>query len=147
MGIDFKTIPSGGTKTALPEGWYGVQVADAELRETKNGPNTMINAEFNIIEPSKYAKRKVWNNFNLGITSLWVLKSFLDASGSTLSQQGDVKEENIVQAMPGLSCDVYLEPDVTTKGDPRNKITNYRASQNNQPTQVADTSSKSNMFK
>ena len=126
MGINFNNVETGGTKTAMPEGWYTVQVANAELRDSKNGPNTMINTEFNIIEPSRYAKRKVWNNFNLGHNSLWVLKSFLEAAGSNIINQGNVDETTLVQAMPGLGCDVFLEPDSTPTGDPRNKITNYR---------------------
>ena len=100
--IDFNKVETGNIKSALPEGWYTVQVAKADLRESKNGPKTLINTEFNIVSPVKYDKRKIWNNFNLGAKSLWALKTFLEKANSDLLNKGDVNEEAIAVAMPGL---------------------------------------------
>jgi len=125
--INFTKVETAGTKTALPEGWYTVHVAKSELRESKNGPNTLINAEFNILSPEKYNKRKIWNNFNLGTASLWALKTFLDSSGSDLLNKGDVTEQVIADSMVGLTCQAYLEPDSAPNGDPRNKITSWKS--------------------
>ena len=104
--VNFNKVETGNIKSALPEGWYAVQVAKAELKETKNGPKTMINTEFNIMSPAKYDKRKVWNNFNLGSNSLWALKIFLEKAKSDLLDKGDVNEDTIAAAMTGLSCQV-----------------------------------------
>ncbi len=147
--IDFKNIDTGSIKTALPEGWYTVQVAKADLRESKNGPKTLINAEFNILSPEKYDKRKVWNNFNLGTNSLWALKTFLEKANCDLINKGDVDEDAVAAAMPGLVCKAYLEPDKDTKGDPRNKITNWKESGTTAPTAEtsAETQPKSQLFK
>ena len=146
--IDFKNVETGSIKSALPEGWYTVQVAKADLRDSKNGPKTMINTEFNILTPAKYDKRKVWNNFNLGTNSLWALKTFLEKSNSDILDKGDIDEETIAAAMPGLTCQAFLEPDANPSGDPRNKITNWKES-GTAPTadKPADIQPKSPLFK
>lgn len=146
--IDFEKVDTGSIKSALPEGWYTVQVAKADLRESKNGPKTLINTEFNILSPAKYDKRKVWNNFNLGTNSLWALKTFLEKTNSDLVNKGDVDEETITAAMPGLVCQAYLEPDVSPSGDPRNKITNWKESGTAPTAETsAETQPKSPLFK
>lgn len=124
--LNFNNVETGNIKSALPEGWYTIQVAKADLRESKNGPKTLINTEFNIVSPAKYDKRKVWNNFNLGAKSLWALKTFLEKANSDLLNKGDVDEETITAAMHGLVCQAYLEGDSSPSGDPRNKITNWK---------------------
>ena len=151
--VDFKNVETGNIKSALPEGWYTIQVAKASLVDSKNGPKTMINTEFNILSPAKHDKRKVWNNFNLGTKSLWALKTFLEKAKSDLLDKGDVNEEAIADAMPGLSCQAYLEPDVSPSGDPRNKITNWKevgtvsASAAPQTESTSEAQPKSNLFK
>jgi hypothetical protein len=149
--IDFKSVDTGSIKSALPEGWYTVQAVKADLRESKNGPKTMINTEFNILSPAKYDKRKVWNNFNLGTNSLWALKTFLEKANSDLLNKGDVDEETIAAGMPGLTCQAFLEPDASPSGDPRNKITNWKESgtvdAESRPETSAETQPKSALFK
>jgi hypothetical protein len=152
--IDFTKVDTGSIKSALPEGWYTVQAAKADLRESKNGPKTMINTEFNILSPVKYDKRKVWTNFNLGTNSLWALKTFLEKANSDLLNKGDVNEETIAAGMPGLVCQAYLEPDTSPSGDPRNRITNWKESETvdaeSRPSaeaQPAETQPKSPLFK
>jgi len=148
--INFTNVETGNVKTALPEGWYVVKVVKAELQDSKNGPRTLINTEFNILSPAKYDKRKVWNNFNLGSNSLWALKTFLEKAKSDLVNRGDVDEDAIVAAMPGLVCKAFLEPDTTPSGDPRNKITNWKEAAEDTENSTAETPTgqpKSNLFK
>jgi hypothetical protein len=147
--VNFNEVDTGNVKAALPEGWYTIKVAKADLRDSKNGPKTMINTEFNILSPAKYDKRKVWNNFNLGAKSLWALKTFLEKSKSDLLDKGDVNEEAIVAAMPGLACQAFLEGDSTPSGDPRNKITNWKEIEAAEvaASTAPETEPKSTMFK
>lgn len=145
--INFDKVETGNVKTALPEDWYVVKVVKADLRDSKNGPKTMINTEFNILSPAKFNKRKVWNNFNLGSSSLWVLKTFLEKAKSDLLEKGDVNEETIAAAMPGLVCQAYLEGDTDQNGDPRNKITNWKEVDDTAVSESAPAAKpKSNLF-
>ncbi len=127
MTINFKDIPSGtGNFDSLPEDWYTIKVEKAELADSKNGPNTMIKVQFAIVSPAKYAKRKVWNNFNLGEKSLWVLKNFLDSAGKNTDTMGMIDESKLASDLLGLTVSAYLEPSTTQAGKPSNKISNYR---------------------
>jgi hypothetical protein len=148
--VNFKNVETGNVKTALSEGWYTVKVVKADLKDSKNGPKTLINTEFNIVSPAKFDKRKVWTNFNLGPKSLWALKTFLEKAKSPLLDKGDVNEDTIAAGMPGLVVMAFLEGDVSPNGDPRNKITNWKEVEAEDPSSVtAETPSekpKSNLF-
>ena len=125
--IDFGNIPNtGGNFESLEEGWYTIKVETAELTNSKNGPDTMIKVKFGVVSPAKHAKRKVWNNFNLGSKSLWVLKNFLDSSGKNTDTMGMEDENKIAADMVGLVTEAYLEPSTTQAGKPSNNIKNFR---------------------
>ncbi len=146
--INFKEVETGGSFDSLPEKWYTIKVEEAELANTKNGPNTMIKVKFAIVSPAKFSKRKVWNNFNLGAKSLWALKVFLESAGIDPNSLGEVSEQTIADQMEGLVVDAYLEPTTTTTGNPSNNITNFRKVAGNDST-VAETADTKNinMFK
>lgn len=122
--INFNNIKSDIKKTSLPETWYSIVCNNTKLKSTAKG-GQMIVAELDITSPANFIKRKVWNNFNLGESSLWVLKKFLNVSKCSIIEQGDVSEQTIADVMVGLTCDVYLIPDVTNNGTPTNRIKNY----------------------
>jgi hypothetical protein len=125
--INFNEVPESGQKfDSMPENWYTIRVEKAELADSKNGPNTMIKAQFAVVSPAKYSKRKVWNNFNLGSKSLWVLKNFFEAAGIDPNSLGDISEQQLATKMVDLVVDGYLEPSTTNTGKPSNTIKNYR---------------------
>jgi hypothetical protein len=86
----------------------------------------MIECEFNIITPEKFNKRKVWKNFTLTSTALWILKTYLDSTKSKYVDDADADEKKVAKDMMGSLVDAYLVPDVTNTGNPTNNINNFR---------------------
>ena len=125
--INLKNIEAGGKTEfkALDEGWYGLKVSEAVVKPTSKG-GKMIETTFNIVEPENLNNRKVWNNFNLGATSLWALKNFLEKAGSDIINEENISEADIAKAMKGLEVDGYLVPDKTNTGKPINRVANYK---------------------
>jgi hypothetical protein len=128
MPINLRDVKS-STVSALDEGWYTVKCVAAKVSTAQSSGNDMIEAEFNIMLPEKYNKRKVWTNFALVANSLWKLKSFLDASKSKYADDPEADEKEIAANMVGSITDAYLEPDTTISGNPRNNIRNFREPQ------------------
>lgn len=126
--INFNDVETKNTDgfASLPEGWYSLQVTDAILAQTQKG-GQMIKTTLKVLGPT-HAGRLIWNNFNLGATSLWALKGFLEKAGSDIINRDNVSESEIATNMVGLRIDAYLEPDSTTNGNPTNKIKNWRES-------------------
>lgn len=109
----------------LPEGLYTVVCEKAELTTTKNTGNPMIKATFKVLD-QQHKNRLVWENFVLTSTGLWKVKSFLDAAGSKVAQGDAVTEQDIANAMKGVTVVAYLEPTVGENGKASNNIKNYR---------------------
>jgi hypothetical protein len=49
----------------LPAGIYSVEITNSEIKDLKSGNGTGLALEFTIIDPEKYANRKVWQTLNL----------------------------------------------------------------------------------
>jgi len=49
----------------LPKGYYKAIALAEEEKQTKDGEGTYIKMEFEITSPPEFAKRKIWNNFNI----------------------------------------------------------------------------------
>lgn len=61
--------PASFDNSPLPPGTYRVEITNAELKELKSGNGQAIKVEYTVIEPEKYARRKVWSNLNIQHTS------------------------------------------------------------------------------
>ena len=79
---------TGGGFDLLPQGKYLVQVAEAEVKETKAGTGEYINVQFEVLQPAEYEGRKLWELFNIKNPSaraveigLGQLKHFLRVAG------------------------------------------------------------------
>lgn len=54
-----------GDYEVMPKGEYTLKGLEAEEKETSKGDGSYIAAMFEVIKPSEYAGRKVWQNFNI----------------------------------------------------------------------------------
>ena len=65
IGFSADELPeSRGDYEPLPEGWYSAEIADAEIRVTKDGTGQYIRCRYNITGPTK-AGRVVFGNVNI----------------------------------------------------------------------------------
>lgn len=53
-----------GSFEPIPEGWYEVMTRDSALKTTKAGNGQYISVGFEVLD-GKFARRIVWNNYNI----------------------------------------------------------------------------------
>lgn len=123
------TIDFGNVKTnsfeALEEGRYSVTIDKAELTQAKSSGADMIAVTFKIADGDSKG-RLLWDNFPLSSNAIWKLKTLLASGGSELAEKSATPAQ-VVASLPGLSVSVYVEPDVTNNGNPKNNLKNYTA--------------------
>jgi hypothetical protein len=125
MTINFNDMPAKQGAAPLPENWYTVKCVKTDITISSSG-NRMIKAEFNVIDPPKYGKRKLWNHFVLNPSSLWVLKNYLEYTGLDNLGNGSQDEEEIAQAMVGTVAKAYAVPN-----GKNNNIEGWQAAEGN----------------
>lgn len=50
---------------AIPPGWYRAMIIEDEVKKTKAGTGSYIQAKIQIVEPGKFMNRTVLTNFNI----------------------------------------------------------------------------------
>src|SRR5687767_186606 len=48
----------------IPKGWYNVRMVEGEIKPTKDGGGSYLNAQFEVID-GQYAKRRLFHRFNI----------------------------------------------------------------------------------
>jgi hypothetical protein len=54
-----------GDFEVMPKGEYKLKATEAELKSTKDGNGKYLATTFEVVSPSEFAGRKVWQNFNI----------------------------------------------------------------------------------
>lgn len=80
--VDFTNVQGSGFEL-LPRGDYLLRVANAEERDSQSSEHQYLNVEFEVVDPSEFAGRKVWDSMSYSPKALWKLKDFLLATGVT----------------------------------------------------------------
>lgn len=57
------------TGELLPAGTYVVEILDAEIKAAKSGNGTLLKIDHQVIDPEKYAKRRLWKQINIQHTN------------------------------------------------------------------------------
>ena len=127
MGINFKTDVGNttGDFDALPEGRYNLSVDTAEQTVASTGTK-MIKVAFRV-DDGDYKNRMLWHNFALTPKSYVFLYQFLKAAGSSLIDEDDVDESNIIATLPGMKISAWTEPGTTNAGNPKNDLSRWQA--------------------
>lgn len=65
FGFDTAEYESSTDYEVMPKGEYTLKATDCELKKTKNGDGAYLAVTFEVVKPSEYNGRKVWQNFNI----------------------------------------------------------------------------------
>lgn len=135
VNVDLNNVPE---IDALPQGEYLVQVAKADITDSKRTPgNKNIALEFTVQE-GEYHGRKVFDVLSLAPAALWRVRDFVNACGVFPSSSGFKTEELVGQFVRvGLLIEPRMTNDPNTgtlvpvtgpDGQPkgRNKVAGYK---------------------
>lgn len=125
MGYNINGIvTNSGTFESLPEGNYHIIITDADIKESKAG-NPTINMKLRVMD-GNFKNRIVWDTLTFSEKAMFRVKNVLDCVNSPLVTADNVEIEDIAKDLVGREAIVFLEPSVTLKGDPSNKVKGFR---------------------
>ena len=65
FGFDTTEYESSTDFEVMPKGEYTLKATDCELKKTKSGEGAYLSVTFEVVKPSAFNGRKVWQNFNI----------------------------------------------------------------------------------
>lgn len=65
LNFDSNKVEPRAAFEALPKGWYGVEVTDEEMKETKDREGSYLQIEYTIFDHPNYKGRKAFGRLNL----------------------------------------------------------------------------------
>jgi hypothetical protein len=117
--INFKKINSGGFDP-LPEDRYTVECVEAKIDTSSTG-NKLLATQFKVVG-GEFANRRLWSNFSLKDSALFMLKTYLDVSG--LDPDVEISEEELPDYIKGSKATVFVSQEMY-KNKPQNKLKNW----------------------
>jgi len=122
MGYKFSEAKKNQNKfTPLPESRYNVKAIKAEKRISGPG-NDMASVTFVVGDQGDYNGRKLFDNLVFTDNALWKILSLFEAAGASDLLTDDREIDDIIQDIPGLTANVFVEVD-----EDRNKLSLYKA--------------------
>ena len=69
IGFEMNDYEPSGDFEVMPKGEYRLKAIEAEEKATSSGSGSYIAATFEVVRPSEYNGRRVWQNFNVNNSS------------------------------------------------------------------------------
>ena len=69
IGFEMNDYEPSGDFEVMPKGEYRLKAIEAEEKATNSGSGSYIAATFEVVRPSEYNGRRVWQNFNVNNSS------------------------------------------------------------------------------
>lgn len=112
----------------MPPGKYVVEATDAIVKDTRAGTGQYIKVTFSVLEPSEFANRKMWQNFNIKNPNPEAveigksqLKGFMESAGMTKDTIDSVHE------LIGLKTTAHVVIERNTQYGDSNRIKYHMA--------------------
>lgn len=123
--FDVNEMPAGKSFELLPAGWYSVEVASAEVRDTKAGDGKYIAVGYRLTD-SDFSGRMLFGNLNIQNKNPMAENIGRQQLGEIM-RSGGLERLDETDLMIGINCEVQ----VTVKDDPqygaKNEIKNIRS--------------------
>ena len=104
----------------LPSGTYRCLVADGRLAESRRNQTASYKLTFEVLEPSKFAGRKIWHD-------LWMTAKVLSITNCDLAKLGITSPEQLNQPLPsGMIAEVRLTLRTEDDGQQYNRVVGFK---------------------